>query len=232
MANKIGIVLSSGGLNSCVLACMVRQEHQLALLHVEFGHRSAWREKNCFAQQAERLSAKEQLVVELSHLQLIGGNARVDSSLAIEDSLALAQDVCNSFIPGLIPTMLGLAQSWAATIGAEVVFLGVSENLGPPGPATASLYPDYRREFYQLYNQLLAYATRPRSPLRVETPLISRSRGEIVRLGRRLDAPFELTWSCLRSNDKPCQRCYNCASRARGFAEAGLADPLLVHSPV
>jgi len=226
MPQRTALVLNSGGLNSAVLSCIAKQEYNLAMLHIGFGHRAADRERSCFARQVEQLMPQYHLTAELPYLAGIHGHARIDRFLPIEDALALREGGCNSFIPGLIPTMLGVAQSFAASVDASVIMLGVSENLGPPGPATGELYPDYRRQFYHLYNHLLQYATRLDATLRIETPLITMSRQEIVSVGRRLGANFELTWSCLRRDETPCGTCYGCATRARGFLEAGIPDPL------
>jgi len=230
MPAATALVLNSGGLNSCVLTALARQEYRLAMLHAQFDHRSARRELESFQAQEERFQPAETLTVELPHLQQIRGNARVDRNLAIEDSDQLRSGGCNSFVPGLIPTLLGVAQSWAAAIGASVIMIGVSEDLAAPAPATKELYPDHRAEFFHLYAQTLAYATLARCPLRLETPLLHMTCGEIIRLGGQLGAPLAATWSCLRNEDEPCGSCYGCTSRARGFAAAGIADPQLTTS--
>ncbi|HUW81803.1 MAG TPA: 7-cyano-7-deazaguanine synthase [Phycisphaerae bacterium] len=230
MSAGMALVLSSGGLNSCVLTALARQEYRLAMLHAEFDHRSARCESECFQAQEERFQPAETLTVQLPHLRQIRGNARVDKNLAIEDSQELRSGGCNSFVAGLIPTLLGVAQSWAAAVGASVIMIGVSEDLAGPGPATKELYPDHRAEFFHLYAQTLHYATLARCPLRLETPLLFMTRGEIIRLGQRLGAPLAATWSCLRNEDQPCGTCYGCTSRARGFAAAGIADPQLTLS--
>ena len=230
MPAGIALVLNSGGLNSCALTALAGQEYRLALLHAHFEHRSARRELECFEQQVEHFQPADALTVPLPHFQQIRGNARVDRNLAIEDSQELRSGGCNSFVPGLVPTLLGVAQSWAAAVGASVIMVGVSEDLAGTGPATKELYPDYRPEFFHLYAQALQYATLARCPLRLETPLLFMTRGEIIRIASQLGAPMVATWSCLRNEDEPCGTCYGCTSRARGFAAVGIADPQLTVS--
>lgn len=230
MSAGTALVLNSGGLNSCVLAALARQEYRLAMLHAQFDHRSARRESECFQAQVEHFQAAEALTVQLPHLEQMRGNARVDRNLAIEDSTQLRSGGCNSFVAGLIPTLLGVAQSWASAVGASVIMIGVSENLAGSGPATKELYPDHRAEFFHLYAQTLAYTTLARSPVRLETPLLCMTCGEIIRLGGQLDAPLAATWSCLRNDDEPCGSCHGCVSRSAGFAAAGMADPQLTTS--
>jgi len=221
------LVLNSGGLNSCVLTAWARQEYRLALLHAQFDHRSARRESECFQEQVAHFEAVDGLTVPLPHFQQIRGNARVDRNLAIETSQELRSGACNSYVAGLIPTLLGVAQSWAAALGASVIMIGVSEDPAGPGPAARELYPDHRAEFFHLYGQALRYATLARCPLRLEIPLLFMTRGEIIRIGQQLGAPLAITWSCLRNDDEPCGTCYGCTTRACGFAAAELADPQL-----
>jgi 7-cyano-7-deazaguanine synthase len=220
------IILSSGGLNSAVLTSMAVKEYAVKLLHVSYGHRAQVCETALFEKQVEFFDLKEKLLVEMPHFASIGGNARVNRKRQIEDALAIGEGTSNCYVPGLIGSLLSAAFNWAWVSGASKVFLGVSEDLGPPGPRTNSIYPDYSREYIQLWNHLYAEGGRGRN-ITIETPLIDMSRTEIVKLGNRLDTPFELTWSCLSSSSEPCGACVGCATRNRGFLDAAVPDPVL-----
>lgn len=93
-------------------------------------------------------------------------------------------------------------------------------------------YPDCRPEYYQQATQTLTHGSKLGSqygiPMRVQTPIIHMSKSEIVHLGVELGAPLEKTWSCYEGGELPCMGCDSCLLRARGFAEAGVKDPLLV----
>ena len=67
-------------------------------------------------------------------------------------------------------------------------------------------------------------------PIHLETPLIGKTKAQIIRLGLELGAPLEYTWSCYEGGDVPCGRCDSCVLRAKGFAEAGQGDPVLVRA--
>ncbi len=220
------LVLCSGGLNSAVTATIASHEHTLAMLHVHFGHRAAVKEAELFEKQAEFYGADEKMVVELPHLAMIGGNGRVNRKLQIEDAMALGEGKSNCYIPGLVGTLLGVGFSWASVLGARKVYLGVSEDLGPPGPRTSGIYPDYSREYVELCKHAFEVAS-PVKPISIETPVIDLSRSEIVKLGNRLGTPFDLTWSCISSNHEPCGGCLGCATRNRGFLDAAIPDPIL-----
>jgi len=220
------VVLSSGGLNSAVLTSLAVQEQSVKLLHVRYGHRAQTQETALFEKQAAFFNIKEKLILELPHFAALGNSARVNRKKQIEDALAVGEGASNCWVPGLIGGLLNAAFGWASLIGAAKIFIGVSEDLGPPGPRTRNIYPDYSRECIQLHNHLLAEMSRGK-PIAIEAPLIDLSRTEIVKLGNRLGTPFELTWSCLSSGTQPCGGCVGCASRNRGFLDAAVPDPIL-----
>ena len=73
---------------------------------------------------------------------------------------------------------------------------------------------------------MIKEGTRPETDIKIITPLIYKTKAEIVKLGLELDAPLQLTWSCYSSGDEACGVCDSCAFRLRGFAEAGVEDPI------
>jgi 7-cyano-7-deazaguanine synthase len=97
------------------------------------------------------------------------------------------------------------------------VFIGAVEQ-------DSSGYPDCRPAYYEAFNQLVRQGTRAGN-IRIETPLISLSKAEIVKLGLELHAPLDLTWSCYSREDKACGVCESCVLRMRAFADAGYPDP-------
>lgn len=225
MAKDMAVVLCSGGLNSAVVAKLTAAEHSIGLLHVNFGHRSAAKESACFGALVEAMQPETQLTIDMPHFEQIGGNARVSHKLHIEDAAAIGEAIPHSYVPGMMGTLVGAAFNWATVIGATRVVVGVSEESGPPAPRLASLYPDFSREFLDLTRQAYEVAS-PQRKVVVETPLIDLNRAEIIKLGQRLGTPFDMTWSCISSNDEPCGGCIGCATRMRGFVDAGIADAL------
>jgi 7-cyano-7-deazaguanine synthase len=224
------IILTSGGINSTVAAALAREQYEPYLLHIAWGHRTADRELAAFEQTAAALELKNTLVAELSTMAVFGGNARVSKRYAVEDAAALGRQTPATFAPGLMPSMLSLAASWAAPLNAKKIILGISENHGVAGPLISELYPEYRREFVQTFNLMLQYALPHDHNLEVEVPLIELTRAEVIRLGERLKVPFDKTWSCYCDNENPCGRCLPCSTRQTGFARAGIPDPLVLEN--
>src|SRR4029078_9836934 len=90
-------------------------------------------------------------------------------------------------------------------------------------------YPDCRPEFYAAAVETLRLGSKLGTqygvPLTLQTPIIDRTKAEIVRLALDVGAPLELTWSCYEGGATPCGRCDSCILRARGFAEGNASDP-------
>ena len=227
MAKDKAIVLCSSGLNSAVATSIAVKERAVALLHVRIGHRTTEREAELFEKLAAFFNVREQLVVDMPHFAAIGGNGRVNRKRPIEDAMAIGDGPSNCYMPGLIPALVSAAFSWAATIGAGKIVLGISQDLGPPGPRTSRIYPDYSLSCIQLCNHLFG-AISQGTEIKIEAPLIDLGRSEIVKIGHRLGTPFELTWSCLSSGNEPCGGCIGCATRNRGFLDAALPDPIML----
>ena len=223
------IVLVSGGINSAVAAALARDHYEPILLHLNWGHRTAEREKQAFEELAAALDLRKTHIADLSAIASLSGGSRASKKLPIEDANALPLRTAGTFTPGLLPSMLGIAAALAAGTKAGRIILGINEDHQiPPLPAMSTFYPDYRREFVQAFNLMLRYALPSETDLIVELPLIDLSRAEIVRLGQRCNLPFEHTWSCYSNPAQPCRRCLGCTVRAAGFLKAGIPDPLML----
>lgn len=221
------VVLVSGGVNSAVALAASREQYSTALLHISWGHRTADREREAFNQLAEHYQGDQVMVADLSCMAAFGGNSRTSKRATIEDATALGGSVPFTFVQGLLPTLLSVAATWAASLKARRIILGISENHAVPGPVISDLYPDHSRLFVQAFNLMLQYAKPAERDILVEAPLIDLTRCEIVKLGTRMDVPFEKTWSCYSQSGKPCTRCRACTTRFAGFIQAGVPDPIL-----
>ena len=230
MAKQKTVVLCSGGLNSAVTASIAAVEDKPALLHARVGHRASDREVACFEKLADHLEVDERLVVDLSYFRQVAGSARFHKNGIIEDAMAMGDGPSHCHIPGLIGALLSAAFAWAWSIHATRICIGISENLGPPAPPTSRIYPDYTREFVQLNRYVYEVAAKGRT-LDLETPLLELNRADIIRLGKRLKTPFDMTWSCVAGALRPCGRCVGCATRNRGFLDAAVPDPIMLPSP-
>jgi 7-cyano-7-deazaguanine synthase len=212
------VVLLSGGMDSCVCATLAARDYEAAALHISYGQRTEERERKSFEQICDRLGIRERLVVRNEALKLIGGSALTDESIQVPESHVIGADIPVTYVPFRNAHFLAVAVSWAEVVGASKIYIGAVEQ-------DCSGYPDCRPAYYEAFNKVIDAGTKS-GGIEIVTPLIAMRKSEIVRLGRELGAPFDLTWSCYSREDRACGVCDSCVLRLRAFHEAHAADPL------
>ena len=216
------IVLLSGGLDSTV--CMaVAREQGFEPLPISFNYQQRHaREVECARQVADFYKVNRHLVVD-TNMAAIGGSALTDASVVVPSGDVTRHDIPVTYVPARNLIFLSYALGYAEVTGADHIFIGVNA-------LDYSGYPDCRPEFIQLFQQLADYSTKASvadgRKIKIETPLIQLSKKQIVELGVKLAAPLELTTSCDRGGEVACGTCDSCLLRLKGFAEAGLTDPI------
>ncbi len=217
---ELAVCLVSGGMDSCVTAALAdRDVSRLAFLHISYGQRTEARERQAFEALAEHYGVKQRVVVSLAHLAQIGGSSLTDSGIAIAEANLQSQSVPTSYVPFRNAHLLSVATSWAEVIGGRYIYIGaVAED--------SSGYPDCRPEFYEAFQEAINLGTKPSTDIEIRTPVIAMKKSEIVSLGKELNAPLDLTWSCYARSDRACGECDSCALRLRAFRHAGVTDPI------
>ncbi len=217
------VVLVSGGMDSAVTLAMARdQGFACHALSVAYGQRHA-SELAASDRVAAMLDAVEHKTVAVD-LRSIGGSAlTADIQVPEHSDTHGADDIPVTYVPARNTIMLAIALGWAETLGAGDIFCGVNA-------VDYSGYPDCRPEFIGAFERLANLATKAGvegHTLRVQAPLLSMSKADIVRAGMRLGVDFSQTVSCYQADaeGRACGHCDACVLRARGFADAGVADP-------
>ncbi|UJS21984.1 MAG: 7-cyano-7-deazaguanine synthase QueC [Candidatus Brocadia sp.] len=219
--NDLAIVLVSGGMDSCITAALARTQHELALLHVNYGQRTESRELKAFHDIAShyRVPKERILITSIDYLSKIGGSSLTDPRMNVQDAQVPAREIPTSYVPFRNTHLLTIAVSWGEVIGARKIFIGAVEQDNPG-------YPDCRPVYYEAFNNLVRVGTRPTTRIEVETPLIHMRKSEIVKLGISLGAPLNLSWSCYKNTEKACGQCHSCFLRLKAFLDAGVKDPI------
>ena len=215
------VVLLSGGLDSTVTAALAAQEGGAALLHLDYGQRTRSREHRAFLDVANHYGVpqSQRLVLEADHLARIGGSALTDAAIPVPEGDPARIGIPSTYVPFRNAHLLSLGVSWAEVLGAEAVYLGVVEE-------DSSGYPDCTEAFCRAFADAVEAGTPPETRIRIETPVIHRTKADIVRLGVELSAPLHLTWSCYQREDLACGRCDSCLLRRNAFRDAGIPDPI------
>ena len=216
----LGVVLTSGGMDSCVTTAIAAREcRKIALLHVSYGQRTQARELKAFNDIADFYQVEQRLVTNIAHLAQIGGSSLTDRTIEVSQANLETTEIPTSYVPFRNAHLLAIATSWAEVISARRIYIGaVAED--------SSGYPDCRPEFYQAFQQAISVGTKPETQIEIVTPVIALRKSDIVQRGLALGAPLQLSWSCYQGESLACGVCDSCALRLRGFREAGVRDPL------
>lgn len=219
------VVLLSGGLDSYTAAAMAKADgFELFALTVAYGQRHV-REIEAARAVARALGVTRHLELAVD-LRGIGGSSLTSAEDVPRDRDAdrIGEGIPSTYVPARNTILLSLALGWAEVVGARDIVIGVNA-------LDYSGYPDCRPEFVAAFEALANLATRAGvedGRFRIRTPLIAMSKAEIVRRGLALGLDYGLTHSCYdpAPDGRPCGRCDSCVLRARGFLDAGVADPL------
>lgn len=215
----LAVVLSSGGMDSCVTTAIANLEYRLALLHLLYGQRTEGRELQAFHALADFYQVERRFVCRLEHLKQIGGSSLTDPTIPVEAANLERREIPSSYVPFRNAHFLSVAVSWGEVIGARKIFIGAVAEDG-------SGYPDCRPEYYEAFNRVVEVGTKPDTRIEIVTPVIQMRKSQIIQKGIELAAPLHLTWSCYQRQDVACGVCDSCALRLRAFQEAGLEDPI------
>lgn len=216
------VVLYSGGLDSST--CMAMATAQGFIPHAisfSYGQRHG-HELEVAKANAGRLGAAEHLVVDFD-LRLMGGSA-LTAEIDVPKQ-GVGNDIPVTYVPARNTIFLSFALGWAEVLGAADIFIGVNA-------LDYSGYPDCRPEYIEAYQKMANLATRAgvegTSRFKIHTPLISMTKAEIIKTGLALGVDYSLTHSCYDPSPAglSCGKCDSCRLRLKGFAEAGLSDPL------
>jgi 7-cyano-7-deazaguanine synthase len=219
------VVLLSGGLDSATaLFWAVRlKKWRCRALAFDYGqrHRRELRSAAAVARAAGVPLEVLRLSLPWGGSSLLAGGGR----LPIRDERRIGRGpLPSTYVPARNTIFLSFALSWADAVGAGRIVIGANA-------LDYSGYPDCRPAFLAAFERIARLGSRGgtegRRSVRIEAPLLAMGKKEIVRLGTRLDVPFESTWSCYAGGRRPCGRCDSCRLRQKGFREAGVRDPAL-----
>ncbi len=220
MSDPIAITLVSGGLDSMVVAGLVRERgFRLFALTIDYNQRHRV-ELQAAARVAQALGAERHVVLPLD-LTAFGGSALTSDTPVPKQGLGA--DIPVTYVPARNTIFLSLALGWAEAAGASDLFIGVNA-------LDYSGYPDCRPDFLRAFEHLAALATKAGdggAAFRIQAPLLTLSKADIASEASRLGLDAGISWSCYDPAPGPvhCGLCDACRLRSKGFVEAGLPDP-------
>ncbi|AFL72179.1 7-cyano-7-deazaguanine synthase QueC [Thiocystis violascens] len=226
------VVLLSGGLDSTTTLAIARAEGFVPYaLSFRYGQRHAI-ELDAATRVAKSMGVAEHVIADID-LRRFGGSA-LTADLAVpkgRDLAGMGEGIPITYVPARNTVFLSFALAWAEVLGASDLFIGVNA-------LDYSGYPDCRPEYIEAFERMANLATAAavegRQRLKIHAPLIELTKAGIIRKGIELGVDYALTSSCYDPGEagRPCGECDSCLLRAKGFAEAGFADPLLRRVPI
>lgn len=227
MANKKAIVLLSGGLDSATtLAIAKGQDFDCYAMTFRYGQRHSI-EIESARRIAKSLGVIQHRIVDIDSAAF-SGSALTDRCIDVprdRNIIAGGTDIPVTYVPVRNTIFLSFALAWAETLGIFDIFIGVNA-------IDYSGYPDCRAEFIKAFEKLANLATAAaiegKGKYEIHTPIIKMTKAEIIKTGAKLNLDYSLTHSCYDPDEggRACGSCDSCKLRLKGFAEAGLKDPI------
>ena len=227
MTGKKAVVLLSGGLDSATTLAVARSEgFQCFALTFAYSQRHK-REIESAKKVVESLGVAKHRIIEID-LAAFGGSALTDEAIDVPKErvdIDSSSQIPITYVPARNTIFLSYALAWAEVLGAFDIFIGVNST-------DYSGYPDCRAEFIAAFektaNLATAAAVEGKGRYNIHTPIIEMTKAQIIQTGTKLGVDYSLTHSCYDPGQqgRSCGRCDSCRLRLKGFAEAGLKDPI------
>jgi 7-cyano-7-deazaguanine synthase len=221
------IILLSGGLDSTTaLAYALDRGYDVRAMTFRYGQRHA-HEVDAARRIARAAGVRDHVVVDVD-LRPFGGSALTSDIPVPKDRAAdqvRAGGIPITYVPARNTIFLSFALAWAEVLEASDIFIGVNA-------LDYSGYPDCRPEYIAAFERMANLATRGgvegTLTVTIHAPLIDLTKGQIIELGRTLGVDYSVTTSCYdpAADGVACGRCDACVLRRKGFAEAGVEDPV------
>ena len=220
---KRAVVLLSGGLDSATTLFYAKKSgYKIFALIFDYGQRHKKEIK-----QAKKIAQSCRCDYQVLKIRLPWkGSALLDGKVSLPSNRPLEKiakaGIPATYVPARNIIFLSFAASYAEAVGAKAVFIGANAR-------DYSGYPDCRPEFFKAFKKTLRKGSKSGvegRTIEIRTPLIDKTKSQIIALGLRLGVPYRLTWSCYKGGKNPCGRCDSCLLRRKGFDMVGMRDPL------
>jgi len=217
---KKAVILLSGGLDSTTTLYLAKsQGYDLRAIIFNYNQRHK-RE----LEYAQKIAAHNGIAYHLLNIDLSWTKSSLtDRTMQVPCNRNVSdKEVPLTYVSARNIVFLSYAFSLAESINAKKIFIGAHIQ-------DYSGYPDCRPEFFDSFQKAF-HAGMKYKDIEIVTPLIDKSKKEIIETGLNLGVPFQYTWSCYQGGEFPCEQCDSCRFRMKAFEELGMKDPLLADS--
>jgi len=217
---KALVVLSGGQDSTTCLHWAIDRFGRAGVSSITFDYGQKHRIELDCARDVAAAAGVANVCLPIDTFAALGGDALTDASVAVSDAVDEESELPVTFVAGRNLIFLTFAAAFAYRHDARHLVTGVAQT-------DDSGYPDCREETIAALQKAIALGMD--REFTIHTPLMHRSKRETVELAVRLGAldAMALTHTCYNGCRPPCGECQACRLRAKGFAEAGVRDPLL-----
>jgi 7-cyano-7-deazaguanine synthase len=214
---KAVLILSGGADSTTLLYIMLKEGYEVYALTFNYAQRHQ-KEIDCARKIADRLHISHE-VVDVSCIAGLLGDSALLGRREVPECHYTEEAARQTIVPNRNMIMLSIAAGYAEAHEIPEVFYAAHKN-------DSAIYPDCRIEFVEAMMPAIRLAT-AWHPVELRAPFVNMTKAEIVKLGLRLNVPYEMTWSCYRGEEEPCTSCPTCIERQEAFALNDAADPLI-----
>lgn len=219
---KKAVVLLSGGLDSTTALYLAKKEgFEVYAISFDYGQKHD-KELECAKIIAEEAGVADYIVVK-TNMNTWGASALTDSSIGVPEGNIDSKEIPVTYVPARNMIFLSFAASYAEVVGAQDIFIGVSE-------VDYSGYVDCRQEFLDSMEKTINLGTvcgaEQGKKIKIRAPFINMTKAEEVKLGMELGVDYGKTWSCYNGGEEACGTCDSCKLRLAAFENAGHKDPI------
>lgn len=223
---KKAISVLSGGLDSTVATTFFAKDYDIHAITFNYGQKSLDQEINASLKLCQKLGMKH-TIIDLKWLANLGNSALTSENEVpklnfenIEDIETTKETANKVWVPGRNIVFSAIATSFAEGEEAEIIIVGWDKE-------EATTFPDNSKEFLDRFNDMISIGTKSSTKIQIEAPLINLNKKEIVELGKKVNAPFDISYSCYNSENIHCGTCESCIRRKKAFLDAKIEDPTI-----
>lgn len=208
------LCILSGGLDSGVcLGIATSHYKEVSTIFFRYGQKTYKKEKKCVDLLVKHYGIKNHREIDITWLSSFGVSALFDKKVQLtEENFVL------EYVPFRNSIFLSIATAFAESKKIKHLIIGSTGG--------DHICPDNSEAYIKAYQNMIKEGTLLIKDITIEAPLLKTDKTGAVKMGSKLQVPFQYTWSCHNSEEKACGTCSNCVARIEAFKKNQLQDPI------
>lgn len=217
---KIVLSLSGGVDSSTLCGYYLEKGYEVAPIVFNYGSKHNSYENLAADKISKFFGLDKPILLELGFIGMLFKSDLLLAGSEIPEGHYTDQRMSATVVPARNLIFASIVAGYAESIGADAIALGVHGG-------DHHIYPDCRPPFISALNTAVMLATDGK--VRVDTPFLYFSKGDILRKGLSLNSikiPYHMTRTCYKNQEFACGKCGSCVERLEAFKQVGIPDPI------